>query len=497
MDEEQLDAEIARLELAIDLKRTEKFPLFRPYPKQQAFFAQGAIKRERGFLAGNRIGKTEAGAYEMTCHLTGLYPKDWPGKRFTVPIKAWCGGIGSTDVRGVMQEKLCGKPGDPSDFGYGLIPHATLIGRTLSHGVTDAFDSIRVRHVSGGTSVLEFKTYPQGRESWQGATVDVVWLDEEPPEDIYDEAKTRLTGPGIIYTTCTPLKGPTTFIKQFWPVPTSPDRGLTQMGLREVTHFTEEEKEKRLAGYSARERHARETGDPVLEGGAIFCTPESDLLVSFPFEAVPGFANWKKLWGVDFGFAHPFAAALCAIEPETNVFYVLRTLRMENAVPIMHATAIREIAINPPVAWPHDGLHTEKGTGEKLADIYRHQPCNLNMLSAHASHTLAGGFHVWPGLTEMDVAMRAGKFKVHSSCHEFFDEYRTYRSDEEGKIVKQSDDVLDAVRCAWMMRRYARPVPLGSKLRSERRQGMAQEIDPFTGRAIARRQYDHIGVGRT
>ena len=108
MDEEQLDAEIACLELEIELKRTEKFPLFRPYPKQLAFFAQGAIKRERGFLAGNRIGKTEAGAYEMTCHLTGLYPKDWPGKRFTNPTKAWCGGISGTDVRGVMQEKLCG-----------------------------------------------------------------------------------------------------------------------------------------------------------------------------------------------------------------------------------------------------------------------------------------------------------------------------------------------------------------------------------------------------
>ena len=48
-------------------------------------------------------------------------------------------------------------------------------------------DTVRVRHVSGGVSTLTFKTYDQGRERWQGETLDLVAFDEEPPEDIYME----------------------------------------------------------------------------------------------------------------------------------------------------------------------------------------------------------------------------------------------------------------------------------------------------------------------
>ena len=50
---------------------------------------------------------------------------------------------------------------------------------------------------------------------------------------------------------------------------------------------------------------------------------------------------------------------------------------------------------------------------------------------------------------------------------------------KEGKIVKVNDDVLDAVRCAWMMRRYARAVPLGSKVpdKSLRRNRIAPGAD--------------------
>ena len=46
------------------------------YQKHLAFFA--SRERERLMIAANRIGKTQAGAYETTAHLTGLYPKWGP-----------------------------------------------------------------------------------------------------------------------------------------------------------------------------------------------------------------------------------------------------------------------------------------------------------------------------------------------------------------------------------------------------------------------------------
>lgn len=485
--EEMLDARLVFLRLKARIKREHEFELFKPYAPQREFFSLGAAKRERLFMAGNQTGKSQSGAFETVCHLTGIYPDWWQGKRFLHPVKAWAGGVTGTDVRDVMQGKLCGSPGATAPGGSnenyaGLIPYALWQGRTLSHGVTDAFDTIRVKHVSGGTSILGFKTYPQGREQWQGATLDFVWLDEEPPSDIHEEALARLTGDGMLFVTCTPLKGKTPFIRRFTgpykdadEALGAPDRGVARMGLMHAEHFTEDQKQKRLAGYPARQRKARVFGDPVLERGVIFETPEDDLKIPVK----PGFlswvpAHWPRIWGLDFGGAsqngHPFAAALCAIEPrpavhswekDADVFYVLHTMRMRGTIPVVEADAMKRIAINVPVAWPHDGTHTEKSTGEQLSEIYRQQ--GLNMLSAHSTHQEAGGYQVWPGITEMDVAMRGGRFKVAETCHEFFDEYGSYRTDEKGKIHKEEDDVLDAVRCAWMMRRRARAVPFGGK----------------------------------
>ena len=44
---------------------------YEKYPKHLEFFKQGAHHRERLFMAANRVGKSVAGGYEVTCHATG------------------------------------------------------------------------------------------------------------------------------------------------------------------------------------------------------------------------------------------------------------------------------------------------------------------------------------------------------------------------------------------------------------------------------------------
>src|SRR5208337_4754825 len=44
------------------------------YIKHCEFFRHGKEIQERCFMAANRVGKTIVGAYETTCHLTGVYP---------------------------------------------------------------------------------------------------------------------------------------------------------------------------------------------------------------------------------------------------------------------------------------------------------------------------------------------------------------------------------------------------------------------------------------
>lgn len=89
------------------------------YPKHLAFFAAGATHRTRAFLAGNRVGKSAAGAYETTLHLTGDYPSWWEGRRFEAPVSVWAAGDTAKTARDIMQAQLLGPPGA---LGTGMIP---------------------------------------------------------------------------------------------------------------------------------------------------------------------------------------------------------------------------------------------------------------------------------------------------------------------------------------------------------------------------------------
>lgn len=197
------------------------------YQKHLTFFRLGKELRARCFMAANRVGKTfSAGGYEMTCHLTGLYPKWWEGRVFKHPVRAWACGKNNETTRDIVQTTLLGDieydgPRKMVD-GSGVIPREK-IGRdpgqlTWKQGVADLVDTIRIKHVSGQWSKLGFKSYQQGRGSFEGTAQHVIWDDEEPPMEIYGEQVIRTaTTKGIIILTFTPLEGMSDVVQQFLP----------------------------------------------------------------------------------------------------------------------------------------------------------------------------------------------------------------------------------------------------------------------------------------
>lgn len=152
----------------------------------------------------------------MAMHLTGQYPEWWDGKRFDKPTRAWAAGVTSESTRDIVQEKLIGPPARSEDWGTGLIPGDALGDISMGRGIAGGIDTVSVKHASGGWSTLQFKSYEKGREKWQGTGLEVLWLDEEPPLDIYIEGLTRTneTG-GIVYLTFTPLKGYSDVVAMF------------------------------------------------------------------------------------------------------------------------------------------------------------------------------------------------------------------------------------------------------------------------------------------
>ena len=473
-DKAKLKEILETLEAVVNRKKFRKLDFYEPYLKQKEFHALGLTKRERLLMAANQVGKTYCGAAEMAFHLTGEYPSWWEGRRFDHPIKAWVCGESSTLVREQPQLLLCGTPGVTDDIGTGLIPKESLKDWSLARGVTDAYDTIQVVHktngVVDGVSTATFKSYEQGRQKFQAATLDVIWMDEEPDEEIYQEGLTRIAATGgILFMTFTPLKGRSKVVIRYMDEK-SDERVVVRMTIDDAAHYTEERKKQFLSGLLPHQIKARSQGIPLLGSGVIFELPQA--AVAEPaIDRVP--AYWKKIWGVDFGIGHPFAAALLLWDIDNDVIHVHHTVRMADAFPINHAAAMKPIGIEVPVAWPQDGAQREKSSGVALQLLYEKE--GLKMLHEHAQWP-DGGNSTEAGIEEMREREKNGKLKYAAHLSELFDEREFYHR-KDGQIVKLRDDILSAIRVGIMMKRYAKPVLLGGK-RAQRMPGqLAKGLD--------------------
>jgi phage terminase large subunit-like protein len=416
-----------------------------PYPKQLEFHSAGATHRERLLCAGNQLGKTLAGGFEIAIHATGRYPDWWKGKRFDRPIVAWaCGTTGET-VRDTVQRVLLGRDKD----GKGAIPKECIGQLITSRGVADLLDTIKVKHVSGGFSTIGLKSYVSGRERFQGETLDIAWLDEEPAAEIYTEVLTRTNvSNGPVFMTFTPLLGVSEIVRRFLREK-SPDRHVTMMTIDDVKHYSDQEKARIIASYPSHELEARTKGIPVLGSGRIF--PVEEGMVAIEHRDFP--PHWPRIGGLDFGWDHPFAAVELVWDRDGDSVYVSRTYRCRETTPIMHAAALRPWGKDLYWAWPRDGRReTLEGAGIALATQYKEQ--GLDMLPEHAQFE-DGSVSVEAGLMLMLDRMKSGRFKVFKHLNDWWEEFRLYHR-KDGKVVKEGDDLMSATRYALMSLRFAR-----------------------------------------
>ena len=215
------------------------------------FWQAGLVHKERGMMAANQVGKTLAAGFEVTAHLTGQYPGWWPGWRFPGPTKWWLAGDTKETTRDILQTVMLG-PVDGVDDGdwRGMIPADTIVKHTRKTSVAKAVDAVWIRHVSGGQSVCQFRSYDQGRRAFQGVPLSGgVWMDEEPPDpevphshdgsgasgDIYSECLTRLAATdGLMLWTFTPLRGMTPFVQGYLDTATTVTKAGATRPAREV-----------------------------------------------------------------------------------------------------------------------------------------------------------------------------------------------------------------------------------------------------------------------
>lgn len=230
----------------------------------------------------------------------------------------------------------------------------------------------------------------------------------------------------------------------------------------DVPHLTKKQKDELWESFPEHERDARAKGVPMLGSGRVFAVDEK--LLSCDARPIP--SHWPQIIGVDFGIDHPFAAVHLAWDRDADVMYVVRSYRVRGAVPPIHAAAIRPWGEWVPIAWPHDGLIRDKGSGQALAEQYRAE--KLNLLLDKAEHD-EGGNGVEAGLFDMLTRMQTGRWKVFRGNEEWLEELRYYHR-KDGVLVKERDDLISASRYALMMKRHAIVQPNDKPLQYKARQ---------------------------
>jgi hypothetical protein len=211
----------------------------------------------------------------------------------------------------------------------------------------------------------------------------------------------------------------------------TPSKYMVNAGWDDVPHLDAATKQELFASTPPYLREARSKGIPSLGSGAIYPIPLDEVTVE-PF-AIPTF--WKRAYGLDVGWNRT-AAIWLAKNPDDNSMYAYAEYYQGQAVPAVHATAIKARG-----AWIRGAIDPasrgrSQDEGKQLLATYG--GLGLSVLPA-INAVEAGLFEVW-------TALSTGKLKLFSTLQSTQAEYRLYRRDENGKVVKKNDHLMDALR---------------------------------------------------
>jgi hypothetical protein len=165
--------------------------------------------------------------------------------------------------------------------------------------------------------------------------------------------------------------------------------------------------------------------------GAIYPIPV-DKITCEPF-AIP--SHWPRVYSLDTGWNWT-AALWMAYDRETLTRYLYAEYKKGEELPQIHADAIKARGEWIPGVIDISANNRGPRDGERLMADY--QGMGLNLTPANKA--------VEAGLVGCWRELSAGRIKVFRTLQRFLEEYRVYRRDEKGKIVKKNDHLMDDMR---------------------------------------------------
>lgn len=243
------------------------------HKKQMEFHKN--LHKNRWVFGGNRSGKTECGAVEVVWLARGIHP-------YQKQNGATCGWVVSLSTqvqRDVAQSKVL------HYLNPDWIEEIIMTSGKKGSASLGVIDTIVVKNVFGTFSKIGFKSCDQGREKFQGTSLDYVWFDEEPPYDIYVESKMRvLDKGGQLFGTMTPLKGLTWVYNEIYLNQNSdPNVWHIHMEWSDNPFLNAQEVESLTSSLSVEELNSRKYGLFAHQGGLVYLEFKQEVHVIEPF----------------------------------------------------------------------------------------------------------------------------------------------------------------------------------------------------------------------
>ena len=409
------------------------------------------LKKNRWVFGGNRSGKTECGAVESVWISLGNHPyrenrKDTFG---------WVVSLSTQVQRDVAQAKIL------QYLRKDRIADITMLSGRKDDPAGGVIDQIRVKNVFGGISVIGFKSCDQGREKFQGSSLDFVWFDEEPPKDIYDECRMRvLDKKGEIFGTMTPLKGLTFLHDEIYlNSKNSPEVWCEFMEWADNPFLDQKEVKAMNDSMSEDVLETRRFGRFAASAGLVY--PEFDervhVIDSFP---VP--KEWYDNISIDPGLNNPLSANWFAVDYDGNVYVIAEHFEAGKDIEY-HSGKIKGIC---------DELGWHRGRSGMIEAIIDSAANQRTLASVKSVSELFADFGIavdskvnkdlFTGIQRVKTYLKGdnGKPKLYifGNCVNLIREFKTYRWADGDVPVKKDDHALDAVRY-YLMKRPENPLP--------------------------------------
>ena len=437
-----MSADECALSLAViedEIEKRKAYPIYNynrggaVHKKQLAFHK--CLKRNRWVFGGNRSGKTECGAVEAVYMARGIHPYR-PNRK---DVFGWVVSLSREVQRDVAQSKV-----------LKYLPKSWIADVVMSSGRKDDYengviDQIKIKNVFGGLSTIGFKSCDQGREKFQGSSLDYVWFDEEPPEDIYRECKMRvLDKKGDIFGTMTPLKGLTFVYEEIYLNSANSDEVWCEfIEWADNPFLDKNEIEEFSLTLPENELESRKFGRFRDDSGLVYTEFDENRHVIDPFP-VP--FEWQNNLSIDPGLNNPLSCHWYCVDYDGNVFVVAEHYEAKRDIDY-HAEAIKRIS---------DEIGWRRGCEGRIYALID-SAANQKTLASVKSVTelfYERGIAVNPnvdknlfsGIAKVKEYFKTDKIFIFRSCVNLIRELKSYRWGDGDVPVKRDDHCLDELR---------------------------------------------------